>query len=93
VIIPGGPSIEAHWREVEVAGKDIVCVQTKAGRLGMYLLGQAFFSRLLLLRKCGARTVRTVAVCNQDDDVLRPLAEEMGIEVVVVDPAEVVHDE
>jgi Fe-S cluster assembly ATPase SufC len=28
--------------------KDIICIQTKRARLGMYLLGQAFFSRKIL---------------------------------------------
>lgn len=84
VILPDGPDEEAHWRQVDLRGRDVVCVQTKKSRLGMYLLGQALFSKELLLRHCGARSVRTVAICTKDDDVLRPIAEAWGIEVVVM---------
>ena len=84
VILPDGPATKAHWRDVDILGKDIICVQTKAKRLCMYLLGQAVFSKEILLKECGAKSVRTVALCVQDDDVLRPLAEDMGVEVVVM---------
>ncbi len=47
----------------------------------MYLLGQALFSRELM-RVFNPRSVRTVAVCERDDEVLRPLAERYGIEIV-----------
>jgi len=68
-------------------GRDIVIVQTKALRLGMYLLGQAFFSRELIKDRFTPRSVRTVALCAIDDAVLRPIAERFGIEVVVDDLA------
>jgi hypothetical protein len=48
----------------------------------MYLMGQALFSRDLM-RPFLPRSIRTVALCNQDDSVLRPLAEAHGIEVVI----------
>lgn len=67
---------------MDIVGKDVIVIQTKAQRLGMYLMGQAFFSRALV-EKLGPRSVRTVAVCAQDDEELRPLAEAHGIEVVV----------
>lgn len=86
VIIPDGPSEEAHWRDVSLEGKDVIAVQTKDSRLGMYLLGQAFFTRILLMRHCGARSVRTVALCTRDDAALNPIATEMGIEVVIMEP-------
>ena len=86
VIIPDGPSKEAHWRDVSLECKDVIAVQTKDSRLGMYLLGQALFTRALLMRYCGARSVRTVALCTKDDAALNPIATEMGIEVVVMDP-------
>ena len=86
VILPDGESKKAHWRDVDIRGKDVICVQTKASRVGMYLLGQALFSRALLLRECGARSVRTVALCTKGDSVLEPIAAEYGVEVVVMDP-------
>jgi hypothetical protein len=71
--------------EVDLTGQDIVLIQTKANRLGMYLLGQALFSRDLVERfKPGS--VETVALCSRDDEVLRPLAQKYGITVAVREP-------
>ena len=82
VVILGGPKTIAKPEDVQIAGREIVVIQTKANRLGMYLLGQALFSRHLMER-LGPKSVRTVAVCTKDDAVLRPLATQYGIEVVV----------
>lgn len=49
----------------------------------MYLLGQAYFSKFLLeLHK--PRSVRTVAICGMNDAVISKLAEEHGVEIVVI---------
>lgn len=48
----------------------------------MNVLGQALFSAELL-RAAGPRRIRTIALCTGDDDLLRPLAERYGIEVVL----------
>lgn len=61
----------------------MIVVQTKVGRLGMYLLGQALFSRELIANRFAPAKVRTVALVGKDDAVLRPLAEKYGIEVIV----------
>ena len=37
IILPDGPHEIAHWRDVSVEGKHVICVQTKDSRLGMYL--------------------------------------------------------
>ena len=59
--------------------------QTKASRLGMNLMGQCLFSRDLVIG-LGAKTVRSIALCTQDDFTLRPLLEQhQGCEVVVFD--------
>ena len=68
-------------KEQGLHGKDIIVIQTKTGRLGMTLLGQALFSRELM-RIFEPRTIMSVAVCERDDDILRPLAEKYGVEVV-----------
>ena len=87
VILDGPFEISGDVRR-DVQGKDVVVIQSKNKRLGMYLMGQALFSRELLLKK-GARSVRSVAVCRKDDKVLRPLLlAHPGIEVVIC-PAEV----
>lgn len=87
VILDGPFEISGDVRR-DVQGKDVVVIQSKNKRLGMYLMGQALFSRELLLKK-GARSVHSVAVCRKDDKVLRPLLlAHPGIEVVIC-PAEV----
>jgi hypothetical protein len=45
VIILGEKKEILKSNQVSVAGKDVIAIQAKASRLGMYLLGQAFFSR------------------------------------------------
>lgn len=83
VIILGAERALGTSREVKLADQDVIVVQTKTGRLGMYLLGQALFSRELVAERFSPRSVRCVALCQRDDAVLRPLAERYGIEVVV----------
>jgi hypothetical protein len=87
IILGGDHRIALRAENVSLAGHDLIVVQTKARRLGMYLLGQALFSRLLIEDRFAPRSVRTVALCAADDAVLRPLAERFGIEVVVDDLA------
>ena len=81
VILDAPHSIKNH-REVEIENRDIVVVQTKASRLGMYLLGQALFSRHLMM-PFRPRSIDTVAICTKGDDVLEPWAAGYGIKVVV----------
>ena len=58
-------------------------VQAKAKRLGMSLLGQAFFSAQLMQR-FHPRSIESVALVTQDDDVLKPLFEQYpGMRVIV----------
>ena len=67
-----------------LVGKDLIAVQAKDRRLGMYLMGQALFTRDLLQRFT-PRSIKSIALCRKDDDVLRPLLEgHSGLEVVVM---------
>ena len=72
----------------DIAGKDVVVIQSKNKRLGMYLMGQALFSRQLILAK-GAKSVRSVAVCRKDDKIMRELLEAHPEIEVTFCPAEV----
>ena len=66
-------------------GKDIVVIQAKAMRLGMYLMGQAVFSAELM-KRFEPRSVRSVILCTKDDALLRPLlAPFPDVEVVVME--------
>lgn len=72
----------ARGEPVDVTGRDVVVVQAKASRLGMYLMGQALFSKHLM--ECfDTRSIRTIALCNRSDSFLEPLAAIYDIEVVV----------
>ena len=87
IIVGGDHRIASRAENISLDGHDLIVVQTKASRLGMYLLGQALFSRLLVEDRFAPRSVRTVALCAADDAVLRPHAARFGIEVVVDDLA------
>jgi hypothetical protein len=83
IIIRGGARVIAAPADIRLDGRDLIVVQTKTGRLGMYLLGQALFSRELIKAGFAPRSVLTVALCGRDDAALRPIAERFGIQVVV----------
>jgi hypothetical protein len=84
VILPKLPTQKVHWKEVSLEGQDVIVVQAKTGRLGMCLMGQTFFSAQLIKRFRPA-SVHSVALCQADDSVLRPLLEQYpDIEVVVM---------
>ena len=88
LVILDGPFETSNDVRRDITGKDVVVIQSKNKRLGMYLMGQALFSRELILAK-GAKSVRSVAVCRKDDKVMRPMLEvHPGLEVSFC-PAEV----
>lgn len=81
----GEPTSRTTSKDFDLRGRDVVVIQTKAKRLGLYLMGQCLFSRDLVL-ELGAKSVRSIALCTKDDAVLRPLLEaHEGCEVVVFD--------
>ena len=86
VIIKGEEFRIARKAEIDISGKDIVVVQTKASRLGMSLMGQAFFSAQLL-KRFEPRSIESVALVAKDDAVLRLLFEQYeGMRVVICPP-------
>jgi hypothetical protein len=69
---------------VNIEGKDVVVIQTKSSRLGMYLMGQTLFSRDLIIKYLKPRSVKSIALCSKTDEILRPMLEAHdGCEVVV----------
>jgi len=84
IIIPGEETRIARPSDVSLKGKDIICVQAKRGRLGMYLMGQALFSKQLLEKRFASRNVLSIALCTADDSALRPLLEKYDNVRVVV---------
>ena len=85
LIVLGEPTSRTGPINFDLQGRDVIVIQTKASRLGMYLMGQCLFSRDLVMG-LGARSVRSIALCTKDDRTLRPLLEKYhGCEVVVFD--------
>jgi hypothetical protein len=82
LILPNADRRIAGASEVDVTDEDVIVVQTKAHRLGMYLMGQAFFSAELM-KDLRPRSIRTVAICGSPDVRLQALCVKYGIEVVV----------
>ena len=84
VILPDGPKERVHWRGISLRDRNVIVVQAKARRLGMYLMGQTLFSAELV-KPFQPRSIRSVALCTQDDSVLRPLLEALlGMQVIIV---------
>ena len=71
----------------EFKGEDIIVIQTKTGRLGMYLMGQAYFSREIM-KRYHPRSIRTVAICGVSDPEMEAFCERAGIEVCVIPEAD-----
>ena len=68
----------------DISGKDVIVIQTKRGRIGMYLLGQAYFSRFLI-EKHKPKSLKLVAICGRNDKVMQELANQHDVEIVVID--------
>ena len=64
--------------------REIIVVQVKASRLGMYLMGQTLFS-MRLMEKFNPSKITSVALCRYDDSIMRPLLEkDAGCKVVII---------
>jgi len=87
VILPNGPHEIAHWRDIDLQGQDIIVVQAKRGRLGMYLMGQTFFSAELM-KRFRPRSIQSVALCEAHDSVLSPILERYPSMEVVIYPGD-----
>ena len=68
----------------DISDKDVIVIQTKRGRIGMYLLGQAYFSRFLI-EKHNPKSVKSVAICGRNDKVMQELADQHDVEIVVIE--------
>ncbi len=73
VILPDEPHGHARVADYPgLAGRNVVVVQTKTGRMGMHLMGQALFSAALV-RGLDAASVRSILLCHRADRALLPL--------------------
>ena len=64
-------------------GRDVVAIQTKSTRLGMYLMGQAYFTREIL-KRFNPKSIKTVAICGKGDTEMEALCKKENIEVVII---------
>ncbi len=87
VIILGEESKIHKGNTYDIKGKDVIVIQTKRNRIGMYLLGQAYFSKFLI-EKHQPKSVKSVAICGRNDKVMQELAKEHGVEIVVIEESE-----
>lgn len=84
LILPNWETKIANAHDVSLAGEDIIIVQAKDNRLGMYLMGQAVFS-IELMQRFNPKSIRSIALCTKDCSVLRPLLDKYPeVEVVVI---------
>ena len=85
IIILGEETRIGNRDDVElINGREIIVVQVKANRLGMYLMGQTLFS-LRLMEKFNPSKITSVALCSDDDSIMRPLLEKLeGCKVVII---------
>lgn len=88
VIIIGGEHRIVTAPDIDLADKDIIVVQAKDRRLGMTLMGQAFFSAQLMM-KFKPRTIQSVALCREYDTVLGPMFESYPNMKVVICPNDI----
>lgn len=83
LIILGEPKVTMHNIPFEIQGRDVICIQTKKSRLGMNVMGQAFFSRMLL-ELYSPKSVKSVILVSKNDSVLINLCKQYYIEVIVI---------
>jgi len=82
IIVLGEKKAVHSGNKFDLKGKNVIVIQTKKGRIGMNLLGQAYFSKLLI-NKNEPRSIKTVAICGRNDKVMAEFAEEHEVEVIV----------
>jgi hypothetical protein len=88
IILLNRPTKELKWQDLKgLQNEEILVIQAKHNRLGMSLMDQSFFSKKLLTEvfrtKGKPKSVTHIALCTQDDTILRPLLEKHGIRVEV----------
>jgi len=71
---------------LSLQGHDVIIVQAKNSRLGMYLMGQTLFSAEII-RRFNPRSVLSIALCAKDDELLHPMLKRFeGCEVCIAPP-------
>ena len=82
VIVLGEPIRIHDHNFFDIKNRDVICIQTKKDRIGMHLLGQAYFSPFLL-EQYHPKSIKSVAVCGKSDAEMERLADSHKVEVIV----------
>ena len=83
IIVLGEKKAVHSGNKFDLKGKDVIVIQTKKGRIGMNLLGQAYFSKLLI-KKHSPRSIKTVAICGRNDKVMAEFADKQKLKLLNV---------
>lgn len=83
LIILGEPKEMLKATSYNISEKDVICIQTKNSRLGMNVMGQAFFSRMLLELHC-PKSIKSVILVSKNDSILIDFCNQYNIEVVII---------
>jgi hypothetical protein len=68
----------------DIKGKNVIVIQTKSNRLGMSLMGQAFFSREII-KQFHPKSIKTVVIAGKGDSEMEALCKRFNIEVVIIE--------
>ena len=71
---------------IDLEGKDLISIQTQKGRIGMYHLGQAFFTMKLLELK-NPKNIQSIAICTKSDSYMEKIIQDIpNLHIVVINP-------
>ena len=75
-----------NHNDIDLEGENLICIQTQKGRIGMYHLGQAFFSmKLLELKK--PKSIESIAICTKDDSYMQKIIKDIpNLSIQVINP-------
>jgi len=87
IIVLGEKTSKQKGGSFDIKDRDVIAIQTKSTRLGMYLMGQAYFTREIL-KRFNPNSIKTVAICGKGDAEMEALCKKENIEVVIIPESE-----
>lgn len=71
---------------LNLEGKDLISIQTQIGRVGMYHLGQGFFT-MKLLELLNPKSIESIVICNKTDSYMEKVIEDIpNLRIQVINP-------
>jgi hypothetical protein len=84
ILVDAEKRIAVRGEGLSPTGHDVVCVQTKATRATITLVGQAIFTPLLISTQWQPRSIRSVAIYTDDDPILSEIMDAHRVESRIV---------